>query len=100
MIYGLGNTISGAVFLVNGQTPSPLSKPNTACLVSGFFSQANAQAVDFNILIISIIVLLSVIKKDSITHLRTRWQVLICVLAWIPGWITGKISIFESRESG
>lgn len=89
LIYGLGNTISGAVFLVKGQTPSPLSAPDVACRVSGWFSQSNAQAVDFNILIISVVVLLSVVKKDSITHLETKWQILICALAWIPGFITG-----------
>lgn len=89
LIYGLGNTISGAVFLIAGRTPSPLSAPSTACRVSGWFSQSNAQAVDFNILIISIVVLLSVVRKDSITHLDTKWQVLICITAWIPGFITG-----------
>lgn len=91
LIYGLCNTISGAIFLAGGRTPSPQSDPDTACLVSGWFSQSNAQAVDFNILIISITVLLSVVKKDSITHLETKWQVLICIAAWIPGIITGKI---------
>jgi uncharacterized membrane protein YqaE (UPF0057 family) len=89
MIYGLGNTISGATFLIRGRTPSPLSAPDMACRVSGWFSQSNAQAVDFNILIISIVVLLSVVKKDSIAHLETKWQILICALAWIPGFITG-----------
>lgn len=91
-IYGLGNTISGAVFLTKGRTPSPTSEPDTACLVSGWFSQSNAQAVDFNILIISIVVLLSIVKKDAVAQLQTKWQVLICIAAWIPGFITGKIS--------
>ncbi|PNY23879.1 Uncharacterized protein TCAP_06183 [Tolypocladium capitatum] len=93
MIYGLGNTISGAVFLITGRTPSPLSTPDMACRVSGWFSQSNAQAVDFTILIMSIVVLLSVIRKDSITHLETKWQVLICISAWIPGFITGTIGL-------
>ncbi|KAG7145104.1 hypothetical protein HYQ46_006151 [Verticillium longisporum] len=93
LIYGLGNTISGAVFLINGRTPSPFSKPSTLCLVSGWFSQANAQHIDFNILIISIIVLLSVVKKDSIAELDTKWQVLICFSAWLPGFTTGTIGL-------
>lgn len=88
MIYGLCNTISGAIFLANGQNTK--SEPDTACLVSGWFSQSNAQAIDFNILIISITVLLSVVKKDLVSNLGTKWQVLICVAAWVPGIITGK----------
>lgn len=92
-IYGLGNTISGAVFLTKGRTPSPTSEPDTACLVSGWFSQSNAQAVDFNILIISIVVLLSIVKKDAVAQLQTKWQILICIAAWVPGFITGKISV-------
>ncbi|KAH6662660.1 hypothetical protein F5X68DRAFT_144918 [Plectosphaerella plurivora] len=95
MIYGLGNTISGATFLIKGRTPSPQSVPDMACRVSGWFSQSNAQAVDFNILIISIVVLLSVVKKDSIAHLETKWQILICALAWIPGFITGTIGLLS-----
>ncbi|KEY73088.1 hypothetical protein S7711_09586 [Stachybotrys chartarum IBT 7711] len=94
-IYGLGNTISGATFIASGRTPSPLTSPDTACLVSGWFSQSNAQAVDFNILIISIVVLISVIKNDSITHLDVKWQILICLAAWIPGFITGTVGLLE-----
>lgn len=93
LIYGLGNTISGAIFLAHGTVPNPLTPPDTACLVSGWFSQANAQHVDFNILIISIVVLLSVTKKDSIAHVDTKWQILICMAAWVPGIITGKIHV-------
>ena len=95
MVYGLCNTISGAIFISKGRTPSPLSEPDAMCRVSGWFSQSNAQAVDFNILIISIVVLLSVVKKDSIAHLPTKWQVLICVAAWIPGFITGEIQFLS-----
>lgn len=90
LIYGLGNTISGAVFIIRGRTPSPITAPDTACLVSGWFSQANAQFVDFNILIMAIVVLLSVIRTDSITYLDFKWQMLICGAAWVPGIITGK----------
>jgi hypothetical protein len=89
-IYGLGNTISGAIFITHGSTPSPLAEPSTACLVSGWFSQANAQHIDFNILIISIIVLFSVIKKDAIANISKKWEILICLAAWVPGIITGK----------
>jgi hypothetical protein len=92
-IYGLGNTISGAIFISNGRTPSPLAEPSTACLVSGWFSQANAQHIDFNILIISIVVLFSVIKKDAISHLGMKWEILICAAAWVPGIITGTIGL-------
>lgn len=92
LLYGLGNTISGAVFIIRGQTPSPLTPPDTACLVSGWFSQANAQFVDFNILAMAIVVLLSVVKADSITYLSVKWQILICCAAWVPGIITGIIS--------
>ncbi|KAJ6436478.1 glucose receptor git3 protein [Purpureocillium lavendulum] len=95
-IYGLGNTVSGATFLIRGRTPSPLSAPDTACRVSGWFSQSDAQAVDFNILIISIIVLLSVLKKDSIAHLSMNWQIVICISAWIPGFITGTVGLLEN----
>ena len=70
-----------------------MAEPDTICRVSGWFSQSNAQAVDFNILIMSIIVLLSVVRKNSIAHLEMRWQVLICIAAWIPGIITGTIGL-------
>lgn len=78
------------MFLANGRTLNKLQAPDTACLVSGWFSQSNAQAVDFNILTISIVVLLSVIKKGSIAQLDIKWQILICVAAWVPGIITGR----------
>ncbi|KAI1259212.1 G protein-coupled glucose receptor regulating Gpa2-domain-containing protein [Xylariaceae sp. FL1019] len=93
LLYGLGNTISGAIFLYSGQTPSPLTAPSKACLVSGWFSQSNAQAVDFNILFMAIVVLLSITKRDSVTHLDLKWQILICIAAWIPGFITGTIGL-------
>ncbi|KAK3702480.1 hypothetical protein LTR37_014842 [Vermiconidia calcicola] len=93
LIYGLGNTISGAVFLEAGTVPTPATPPTTACLVSGWFSQSNAQAVDFNILIIAIVVLLSVIRKDKIAYLDLKWHVLICMAAWVPGIITGTIGL-------
>ncbi|KAI0158308.1 G protein-coupled glucose receptor regulating Gpa2-domain-containing protein [Xylariaceae sp. FL1272] len=92
-IYGFGNTISGAIFLYSGQTPSPLTTPSTACLVSGWFSQSNAQAVDFNILFMAIVVLLTITKRGAVTQLDLKLQILICVAAWIPGFITGTIGL-------
>ncbi|KAK0389891.1 hypothetical protein NLU13_3464 [Sarocladium strictum] len=93
LVYGLGNTISGAIFLANGRTPSPLNEPSVMCRVSGWFSQSNGQAVDFNILIISIALLLSVAKNHAVTDLDMKWQVCLCVAAWIPGFITGTIGL-------
>lgn len=68
-----------------------------ACRVSGWFSQSNAQAVDFNILIISIAVLFSITKKDKIAQLDIKWQIALCVAAWIPGIITGRSTHPQQR---
>jgi hypothetical protein len=48
------------------------------------------QTIDFNILIISIIVLTTVIRSDLIARLSLKVQVLACVAAWVPGLITSK----------
>lgn len=51
------------------------------------------QAVDFNILIISIVVLYSVLNSRIVAQSSTRATVAICVSAWIPGLITSNVGL-------
>ncbi|VUC23762.1 unnamed protein product [Clonostachys rosea] len=87
-INSLGNTISGAIFLYLGYTLSDTTPPSAACIASGYINQLSVQTIDFNILIISIIVLVSIVKSDLIARISTTNQILVCVAAWVPALIT------------
>lgn len=81
--------MSGAIALAHGHKDEG-EAVDAACIVNAWIGQFSVQAVDFNILIISIIVLYTVIHNRLVTESSTTATVVICVAAWIPGLITSK----------
>lgn len=75
--------------MFNLDKPEPLS-PGLACNINAFVGQFSVQAVDFNILIMSVTVLLTLRTRKLSTE-PTRLTVLaICALAWVPSIITSR----------
>ncbi|KAK8009616.1 hypothetical protein PG989_000549 [Apiospora arundinis] len=88
----LNNSISGIITMLNLNKPEPLS-PGLACNINAFMGQLSVQAVDFNILIMSITVLLT-LRTQRLSTEPSRLTVLsICALAWVPSVITSSIGI-------
>ncbi|KJZ68280.1 hypothetical protein HIM_12329 [Hirsutella minnesotensis 3608] len=86
-INSLNNTISGAIALAKGHKDES-EKPDAACIANAWIGQLSVQAVDFNILIISIVVLYTVLSNRLISGASTTAMVSICIAAWVPGIIT------------
>ncbi|VUC35441.1 unnamed protein product [Clonostachys rosea] len=93
LINSLNNTISGAIAIGRGKLPSPDLPPNASCVANAWIGQLSVQTIDFNILIISITVLLTVFRNNWVNGLSSRARTLICVSAWIPGLITSNIGL-------
>ncbi|VUC28821.1 unnamed protein product [Clonostachys rosea] len=93
LMNSLGNTISGAYFLSQGSTPATNANPSAACVANAWVNQLSVQTIDFNILLISVIVLISVVRAHWISDLSTRAQIFFCVGAWIPGLITSNVAL-------
>lgn len=93
LMNSLGNTISGAYFLSQGSTPATNANPSAACMVNAWVNQLSVQTIDFNILTISVIVLMSVVRTHWISNLSTRAQIFFCAGAWIPGLITSNVAL-------
>ncbi|KAG8362157.1 hypothetical protein FVEN_g72 [Fusarium venenatum] len=91
-INSLNNTISGILVLKNGYD-DPKAPPNNACLANAWVGQFSVQAIDFNILIISLSVLLAVQRQQILDDSSRMMSVIICVIAWIPGTITSFVGL-------
>ncbi|VUC29226.1 unnamed protein product [Clonostachys rosea] len=89
----LSNAVSGSIFLAQGQMPGGETKPDAACIANAYINQLSVQTIDFNILVISITVLLTVLKTDRVANLSTRFQALLCIAAWVPALITSNIAL-------
>lgn len=91
-INALNNTVSGAVALARGHKDGN-EAADAACVANAWVGQFSVQAVDFNILIISIVVLYTVINSRLVAAESSTWAtVALCVAAWVPGLITSKLS--------
>ncbi|PHH87571.1 hypothetical protein CDD83_8684 [Cordyceps sp. RAO-2017] len=86
-INSLNNTISGAISLASGHKDGN-EAADAACIANAWIGQISVQAVDFNILIISIIVLYTVRNSRIVAQSSTLATVGLCVAAWVPGFIT------------
>jgi hypothetical protein len=90
-INSLNNTVSGAVSLARRHDEWPIPM-GPSCIANAYIGQFTVQAVDFNILVISIAVLLTV-RQSYILDQPPRWKVaIVCLIPWIPPMITGKRS--------
>jgi hypothetical protein len=82
------NTISGAITFANRhRKPSPLA-PGPACDLGGFVGQLSSQAIDLNILVISLVVLSVVREKNFVAEPSKVKAALLCLVIWIPPLIT------------
>jgi hypothetical protein len=82
----LNNTASGAITLARGQS----DVIDAGCIVNAFVNQLTVSAVDWNILVISITVLCTVLDSNPVAESSTTRTALICLVAWLPGFITSK----------
>jgi hypothetical protein len=81
--------VSGILVLKNGYA-DPGASPSTACLANAWIGQFSVQAIDFNILIISISVFLVVQRQQFLSDSSRAMTTIVCILPWIPGTITSK----------
>lgn len=91
-INSFNHTVSGSFSLANRHKAQPLS-PGKSCVANAMISQFSVQAIDFNILIISIVVLLCIRQPKFAVQPSMKKTVLLCAIAWIPGLITSKSSV-------
>ncbi|KAK2129167.1 G protein-coupled glucose receptor regulating Gpa2-domain-containing protein [Fusarium oxysporum II5] len=82
----INNTISGSLALKYGPLDQVLTKRQ--CTANAWVGQLTVQTIDFNILFISITVLLTVQKAYLLQDSSLRSVLFICLCAWIPGIIT------------
>lgn len=97
-INSLNHTVSGSIRLANRHKAQPLS-PGLSCVANAWIAQFSVQAVDFNILIISIVVLVCARQRKLTRQPSRRKTILLCVIAWIPGLITSEIPFLAICES-
>ncbi|KAJ8106185.1 hypothetical protein OPT61_g9707 [Boeremia exigua] len=75
----LNNSVSG-IAAVARHSPLP---PGTACKVNGWAGQFSVQAVDFSILAITLVTLLTIQLRSFIIYASTATKALICLSIWI-----------------
>ena len=84
--------MSGIDRIVHRDKALPVS-PGPACTANAFIGQLSVQAVDFNILIISLTVLLAV-RNQRVVHEPTRLKTAcLCAIPWIPALTTSAFSL-------
>ncbi|KAI8932375.1 hypothetical protein NX059_010564 [Plenodomus lindquistii] len=88
-INSTNNSISG-IFVVSTQR-SPLA--GTACNLNGWAGQFSVMAVDFSILAITIVTLLTIQLRSSIIYASTITKALICISIWIIPLCTSMIAL-------
>ncbi|KAF2212753.1 hypothetical protein CERZMDRAFT_97248 [Cercospora zeae-maydis SCOH1-5] len=92
-INSLNNSISGAYVLSRVSRPGPELTRGPGCYANGYIGQFSVQAIDFNILVISLSVLLTVRSPRFVIE-PPWWQVAcVCALPWIPPIITANVAL-------
>lgn len=90
-INSLNNSISGIDRIVN-RAKAVSASPGRTCNINAIIGQLTVQAVDFNILIISLTVLLAV-RYQNVVHEPTRLKTAcLCAIPWVPALITSTFS--------
>lgn len=90
-INSLNNTISGALAIVEGHLNQNVTADH-GCIANAWIGQFSVQAVDFNILAISIVVLCTVVNSQLVAQPSIKATAGVCVAVWIPGMITSKFN--------
>ncbi|KAK2614743.1 hypothetical protein N8I77_001548 [Diaporthe amygdali] len=84
----LNNSISGFIYVRNRKlTPGP------ACTANGFIGQLTVQAVDFTILAIVLVTLLTITRKTYLPDVSVWAKALICASTWIIPIITSVVAV-------
>ncbi|KAK3670410.1 hypothetical protein LTR78_009650 [Recurvomyces mirabilis] len=91
-INSFNNTVSGIVVLSDWRNRNSLL-PGPGCTANAYIGQFSVQAIDFNILVISIAVLITV-RKNNIAA-EQSWLTLagVCAVPWIMPIITSNIGL-------
>ncbi|KAK1671592.1 G protein-coupled glucose receptor regulating Gpa2-domain-containing protein [Colletotrichum godetiae] len=92
----VNNTVTGLLVLKYGTLDQVI--PSGGCTMNAWVGQLTVQTTDFNILFISITVLLTVNKNHLLQDSSLRRIVAVCLCAWIPGVITSMSFTRYSRR--
>ncbi|RMD40572.1 hypothetical protein DV735_g4580, partial [Chaetothyriales sp. CBS 134920] len=92
-INSLNNSVSGIAVFVNRAKGRPPLSPGPACTANAYIGQFSVQAIDFNTLIISVVVLL-IVRQNTILYQPSATKIaLLCGAAWVPSVITTNIGL-------
>ncbi|KAM3414841.1 hypothetical protein BST61_g9985 [Cercospora zeina] len=92
-INSLNNSISGAYVLSRAHLHTSELVRGPGCYANGYIGQFSVQAIDFNVLVISISVLLTV-RSPRFVMAPPWWQVAgVCAIPWIPPLITANVAL-------
>ncbi|KAF5599544.1 hypothetical protein FPANT_3297 [Fusarium pseudoanthophilum] len=91
-INSLNNTVSGILAIKDGYA-DPKASPSTGCVANAWVGQFSVQAIDFNILIISVSVLLAVQRQQILDDSSRLMTAIVCLVPWIPGTITSFVGL-------
>lgn len=83
--------MSGILAIKDGYA-DPKASPSTDCVANAWVGQFSVQAIDFNILIISVSVLLAVQRQQILDDSSRLMTAIVCLVPWIPGTITSRIT--------
>lgn len=84
----LNNSISGFIYVRTRKL-----SPGAACTANGFIGQITVQAVDFTILAIVLVTLLTITRKTYLPDVSIWAKALICASTWIVPVITSVVAV-------
>ncbi|KKY31807.1 putative glucose receptor git3 [Diaporthe ampelina] len=84
----LNNSISGCIYVQTKRL-----SPGPACIANGFINQLTVQAVDFTILAIVIVTLLTITQKTYLPSVSFRAKTIICLSTWAVPIITSTTAL-------
>ncbi|KAG8156855.1 hypothetical protein KVR01_013268 [Diaporthe batatas] len=84
----LNNSISGGIYI---QAEAP--NPGPACIANGFVNQLTVQAVDFTIMAIVIVTLLTITRKTYLPNVSLAAKTIICLSTWFVPVITSTTAV-------
>ncbi|KAG6355739.1 hypothetical protein INS49_003704 [Diaporthe citri] len=84
----LNNSISGFIYVGTKKL-----NPGPACTANGFIGQLTVQAVDFTILAIVLVTLLTITRKTYLPDVSIWAKALICASTWIVPVITSVVAV-------
>ncbi|KAI3391079.1 hypothetical protein diail_7974 [Diaporthe ilicicola] len=84
----LNNSISGFIYVRTRKLA-----PGPACTINGFIGQLTVQAVDFTILAIVLVTLLTITRKTYLPDVSVWAKALICASTWIVPIITSIVAV-------